>query len=224
MLSVDEAITSRRSVRAFKFDRVPHDTVAHILEVAARAPSGTNMQPWHVHVLTGDALTSLSDAVLDAFWNEPEKHEASRLHYLEKNRDPYLARRRKVGWDMYGLLGIGKGEHEKTRAAQAQNYKFFNAPVGMIFTIDRDMGWMSWLDYGMFIQNICVAARGQGLDTCSQAAWAGYHDVVEKHLGLPDLQLAHCGLSLGYEDTTAEVNKLETVREPLEEFVTFHGG
>ena len=103
MLSVDEAITSRRSVRAFKFDRVPHDTVAHILEVAARAPSGTNMQPWHVHVLRGDALTSLSDAVLDAFWNEPEKHEASRLHYLEKNRDPYLARRRKVGWDMYGL-------------------------------------------------------------------------------------------------------------------------
>jgi nitroreductase len=94
----------------------------------------------------------------------------------------------------------------------------------MIFTIDRDMGWMSWLDYGMFIQNICVAARGQGLDTCPQAAWAGFHDVVETHLGLTDVQLAHCGLSLGYEDTTAEVNKLETVREPLEEFVTFHGG
>ena len=174
--------------------------------------------------LTDDALTSLSDAVLDAFWNEPEKHEASRLHYLEKNRDPYLARRRKVGWDMYGLLGIGKGEHEKTREFHARNFKFFNAPVGMIFTIDRDMGWMSWLDYGMFIQNICVAARGQGLDTCPQAAWAGYHTLIEKHLGLPDVQLVHCGLSLGYEDTSAEVNKLETVREPLEDFVTFHGG
>lgn len=223
MLSVDEAITSRRSVRAFKPDPVPRETVAHILEIAARAPSGTNMQPWRVHVFTGAALNALCDAVLDAFWNEPEKHESDRLHYLEQNRDPYLARRRKVGWDLYGLLGIGKGEREKTRAFHAQNYKFFNAPVGMIFTIDRDMGWMSWLDYGMFIQNICVAARGQDLHTCPQAAWASYHDVVEKHLDLPEVQLVHCGMSLGYEDTDAVVNTLETVREPLEEFVTFHG-
>jgi nitroreductase len=224
MLSVDDAITTRRSVRAFKPDPVPHDTLAHVLEVAARAPSGTNMQPWHVHVFTGEAREALSAAVLDAFWNEPEKHESDRLHYLEKIRDPYLARRRKVGWDLYGLLGIGKGEREKTREWHAQNYKFFGASVGLIFTIDRDMGWMSWLDYGMFIENICLAARGQGLDTCAQAAWASYHKVVEKHLDLPEQQLVHCGMSLGYEDKEAEVNKLETVREPLDEFVTFHGG
>ena len=223
MSSVDEAITSRRSVRAFKSDPVPQETVAHILEVASRAPSGTNTQPWHVHVLTGDALTSLSKVVLEAFWNEPEKHENDRVHYLEKWRDPYLARRRKVGWDLYGLQGIAKGEHEKTREFHSRNFKFFNAPVGLIFTIDRDLGWMSWLDYGMFMQNICIAARGQDLHTCAQAAWATYHDVIEKHLDLPGQQLVHCGMSLGYEDTTAEVNKLETVREPLEAFVTFHG-
>lgn len=223
MLSVDDAITSRRSVRAFKSDPVPQATIAHILEVAARAPSGTNMQPWNVHVFTGAARQALCDVVLDAFWNEPGEHESDRLHYLEQNRDPYLARRRKVGWDLYGILGIGKGEREKTRDWHAQNYKFFDAPVGMIFTIDRDMGWMSWLDYGMFIQNICIAARGQGLDTCPQAAWASYHKVVEKHLGLPEQQIVHCGLSLGFEDTENKVNTLETVREPLEEFVTFHG-
>ena len=222
MLSVDEAIRSRRSVRAYKPDPVPQETITHILEVASRAPSGTNMQPWHVHIFTGDALNSLTSSVLDAFWNEPEEHQSDRQHYLEKIRDPYLARRRKVGWDLYGILGIGKGEREKTREFHAQNYKFFGAPVGMIFTIDHDMGWMSWLDYGMFIQNICIAARGQGLHTCPQAAWASYHDVVEKHLGLPEIQLVHCGMSLGYEDTEAAVNTLETVREPVEEFVTFH--
>jgi len=224
MSSVDEAITSRRSVRAFKSDPVPQETVAHILEVASRAPSGTNTQPWHVHVLTGDALTSLSNVVLEAFWNEPEKHQNDRVHYLEKWRDPYLARRRKVGWDLYGLQGIAKGEHEKTREFHSRNFKFFNAPVGLIFTIDRDLGWMSWLDYGMFMQNICIAARGQDLHTCAQAAWATYHDVIEKHLDLPGQQLVHCGMSLGYEDTTAVVNKLETVREPLDAFVTFHEG
>jgi nitroreductase len=180
------------------------------------------MQPWHVHIFTGDALNSLTSSVLDAFWNEPDEHQSDRQHYLEKIRDPYLARRRKVGWDLYGILGIGKGEREKTREYHAQNYKFFGAPVGMIFTIDHDMGWMSWLDYGMFIQNICIAARGQGLHTCPQAAWGSYHDVVEKHLGLPEIQLVHCGMSLGYEDTEAAVNTLETVREPVKEFVTFH--
>ncbi len=223
MLNVDEAITSRRSVRAFKSAPVPHETVAHILEVASRAPSGTNIQPWRVHVFTGDALVSLTDAVLDAYWKEPQMHKNDRQHYLEKMREPYLARRRKVGWDLYGLLEIKKGEHEKTREFHSRNFKFFNAPVGMIFTIDRDMGWMSWLDYGMFIQNICIAARGQDLHTCPQAAWGSYHDVIEKHLDLPEQQLVHCGLSLGYEDTAAEVNKLETIREPLDQFVTFHG-
>jgi len=223
MLSVDEAITSRRSVRAFRSDPVPRETVEHILEIASRAPSGTNIQPWRVHVLTGDALTSLSDAVLDAFWNEPHEHENDRQHYLDEMREPYLARRRKVGWDLYGLLGIEKGERDKTREFHSRNYQFFGAPVGLMFSIDRDMGWMSWLDYGMFIQNICLAARGQDLHTCAQAAWGQYHDVVEKHLNLPAEQLVHCGMSLGYEDSTAEVNKLETVRAPLEQFVTFHG-
>ena len=222
MLTVDEAILSRRSVRGYLPTPVPHEAVEHILQVASRAPSGTNTQPWKVHVLTGVALKGLSDAVLEAFYNDTDQHGNDRTHYLDKWRDPYLARRRKVGWDLYDLVGIKKGDREKTKSFHAKNFSFFGAPVGMIFTIDQDMGWMSWLDYGMFLQNICIAARGQGLHTCAQASWGTYHTVVEKELGLPGHELVHVGMSLGYEDTEAPQNSLATVREPLESFVTFH--
>ena len=222
MLTVDEAILSRRSVRGYLPTPVPHEAVEHILQVACRAPSGTNTQPWKVHVLTGVALKGLSDAVLDAFYNDTDQHGNDRTHYLDKWRDPYLARRRKVGWDLYDLVGIKKGDREKTKSFHAKNFSFFGAPVGMIFTIDQDMGWMSWLDYGMFLQNICIAARGQGLHTCAQASWGTYHIVVEKELGLPAHELVHVGMSLGYEDAEAPQNSLATVREPLESFVTFH--
>lgn len=222
MLTVDEAILSRRSIRAFRPDPVSRATIEHILEVARRAPSGTNTQPWKVHVFTGAALQRLSDAVLHAFWNESENHSNDRTHYLVKWRDPYLSRRRKVGWDLYDAMGIKKGERERTQAFHAKNFEFFGAPVGMIFTIDRDMGWMSWLDYGMFLQNICIAARGQGLHTCPQASWGNYHEVVEKELGLPAQEVVHVGMSLGYEDVDAPQNSLETVREPLDHFAAFH--
>ncbi len=222
MLTVDEAILSRRSVRAYLSAPISQPTIEHILEVARRAPSGTNTQPWKVHVLQGAALKRVAQAVLHAFWNEPEQHTNDRTNYLVKWRDPYLSRRRKVGWDLYDLMGIKKGERERTQNFHAKNYEFFGAPVGMIFTIDRDMGWMSWLDYGMFLQNICVAARGQDLHTCPQASWGNYHDIVEKELGLEEQELVHVGMSLGYEDTNAPQNSLSTVREPLEQFATFH--
>ena len=222
MLTVDEAILSRHSVRAYLSTPVSKAAIEHILEVASRAPSGTNTQPWKVHVLQGAALQRLSQAVLHAFWNEPEQHTNDRAHYLQKWRDPYLSRRRKVGWDLYDLVGIKKGERERTQQFHAKNFEFFGAPVGMIFTIDRDMGWMSWLDYGMFLQNICVSARGQDLHTCPQASWGNYHDIVEQELGLEEHELVHVGMSLGYEDINAPQNSLNTVREPLAQFATFH--
>ena len=175
-----------------------------------------------MQVFTGSALNRLSERVLSAFWNESDKHSNDRTHYLEKWRDPYLARRRKVGWDLYGLAGIKKGDREKTQKFHSMNFQFFGAPVGMIFTIDRDMGWMSWLDYGMFLQNICIAARGQDLHTCPQASWGNFHTVVEEELGLENHEVVHVGMSLGYEDATAPQNSLVTVREPVKNFVTFH--
>ena len=222
MLSVDDAILSRRSVRRFLPKPVPRETVEHILAVASRAPSGTNHQPWRVHVLTGAARQRLVDAVLEAYWKAPEQHAHDREYYLPEWREPYLGRRRKVGWDLYGLLGIAKGDRERMRAQHARNFMFFDAPVGLIFTIERDLGWASWMDYGMFLQNIMLAARGQGLHTCPQVSFGTYHKVIQKVLELPEREIAHCGMSLGYEDESAPENRLRTERVPVSEFAVFH--
>ena len=222
MIDVDDAILGRRSVRAFLPEVVERATVAHILAVASRAPSGTNTQPWNVHVIMGAAKERLSQAVLDAHYDPNIENSNERLYYMREWREPYIARRRKIGWDMYGLLGITRGDKQKMHDQHARNYNFFDAPVGLIFTIDKEMYWGSWLDYGMFLQNVMLAARGQGLETCPQAAFAGYHAIVRECLGLPDTDAVICGMSLGKEDTSATVNKLETVREAVADFTVFH--
>tara|TARA_B100000686_G_scaffold104414_1_gene111641 strand:- start:3032 stop:3724 length:693 start_codon:yes stop_codon:yes gene_type:complete len=219
---VKEAIISRRSIRQFSDKPVSKEIVKDILGIASRAPSGTNIQPWSVHVLMGNSLKIFKEKATSIFLDEKLEKKNDRIHYMENFRDPYITRRRKIGWDLYDLLGIKKGEYEKTREFHSQNFQFFNASVGMIFTIEKDLGWMSWLDYGMFIQNICVAARGCGLHTCPQAAWAQLHNYIAPILGIKGNHIIHCGLSLGYEDTGAKVNELRTVRENIENFVTFH--
>lgn len=221
--AVDDAITSRRSVRAFLPTPVPRETVEHILKVARRAPSGTNTQPWKVRVLAGAAKDRLCEAVLHAYETEPEKHAYSYKYYPAEIPEPYISRRRKVGWDLYGLLGINKGEREKTHAQHARNYLFFDAPVGLIFTIDKVLEQGSWLDYGMFLENVMVAARGQGLHTCPQAAWVQYHRVVIDVLAIPDTEEMVCGMALGHEDVNAPENALRTGREPVSGFASFEG-
>jgi nitroreductase len=216
-----DAIASRRSVRAFRSDPVPREVVERILAAAARAPSGTNMQPWRVRVLTGAAKARLSKAVWDAAMNEPEPHKSEYAYYPAQFPEPYLSRRRKVGWDLYGLLGIKKGETDKMRLQHGRNYLFFGAPVGMICTIERVLEIGSWLDHGMFLENIMVAARGFGLHTCPQAAFAPYHKVIRRELGIPESEMVVCGMSLGYEDTSAVENTLRTERDPLGGFVEF---
>ncbi|MEQ8586199.1 MAG: nitroreductase [Thalassobaculaceae bacterium] len=217
---VEEAVGQRRSVRAFTPEPVPRATIERILQVAARAPSGTNMQPWKVHVLTGVAKDRLSAAILKAFDGD-EEHAGEWAYYPKKFRDPYLARRRKVGWDLYGLLGIEKGDTERMHAQHGRNHLFFDAPVGLIFTIDRDLEIGSWLDYGMFLQNVMVVARSHGLETCPQAAFAPFHKVIRAEIGLDDVEAVVCGMSLGYADWDKAENTLITERMPLEEFVTF---
>ena len=222
MIDVDDAINGRRSVRAFLPDPVDRATVAHILAIASRAPSGTNTQPWKAHVLMGAAKDRLIQAMLAAHYDPDTRSANERLYYMSEWRDPYITRRRKVGWDLYELLGITRQDKQKMHDQHARNFMFFDAPVGLIFTIDRDMNWGSWLDYGMFLQNVMLAARGQGLETCPQAAFAGYHAIVRECLGLPDTDAVICGMSLGKEDTSATVNKLETVREAVADFTVFH--
>ena len=221
---VDAAITSRRSVRAFLPRPVPEADVRAILQVASRAPSGSNVQPWKVYVLTGDRLTALSDAIV-AVYNDPHKAAAQSEPYAYYPRqwiEPYLARRRKVGWDLYGLLGIGKGDKPAMHAQHGRNYRFFDAPVGLLFTIDTTMEQGSWLDYGMFLENIMVAARGRGLDTCPQAAFTQFHRVIKRELGLGDHEMVVCGMALGVADPEAVANRLTTARAAVDEFTTFH--
>jgi nitroreductase len=185
--AVDAAITSRRSIRAFLPTPVPRETVEQILRVAARAPSGTNTQPWQVHVLTGEAQGALSRDIRAAYDDPAERARTPRSTPTTppSGVSPYIDRRRKVGWDLYGLLGIGKADKARMHEQHGRNYDFFDAPVGLIFTIDRVMQQGSWLDYGMFLQNVMVAARARGLDTCPQAAFTQFHRIIAAAPGLP---------------------------------------
>jgi nitroreductase len=221
--AVDAAITTRHSVRAFLDTLVPIETVRDILRIAARAPSGTNTQPWRVTVLTGQARVELSRRVGEAY-DDPaqrEAHTQEYAYYPTRWVSPYIERRRKIGWDLYGLLGIGKIDHPRMHRQHARNFKFFDAPVGLIFTIDRVLERGSWLDYGMFLQNIMVAARARGLDTCPQAAWTPFHRLIAEFLQLPADEMVVCGMSLGVADPQAIENTLATERAPVEQFARF---
>jgi nitroreductase len=223
--AVDAAITSRRSIRAFLPTPVPREDIAQILQVAARAPSGTNTQPWKVYVLQGERKQALSSAIL-AIHNDPEQaklHTEEYAYYPREWISPFIERRRKVGWDLYALLGLTRDNKAGMAAQHGRNYDFFGAPVGLIFTIDRIMQLGSWLDYGMFLQNIMVAARGRGLDTCPQAAFTQYHQVIGQVLALPENETVVCGMALGVADMSKIENSLITDRVRVEEFVKFVG-
>lgn len=221
--AVDAAIESRHSMRAFLPTPVPRETVQDILRVASRAPSGTNTQPWQVHVLTGAARQRLSERIL-AIYDDPEElatHSEEYAYYPREWASPYIDRRRKVGWDLYGLLKIAKGDKVRMHEQHGRNYSFFDAPVALMFTIDRVMQQGSWLDYGMFLQNIMIAARGRGLHTCPQAAFTQFHRVIAEELQLKPTQMLVCGMSLGHADPAATENSLITEREPVAGFTRF---
>ena len=220
---VDEAICSRRSIRAFLPTPVERSDIEALLTVAARAPSGSNTQPWKVRVITGAALQNLSNEILKAYLDPAEAatHKEEYQYYPQQWVAPYVDRRRKVGWDLYALMGLTRDNKAGMQAQHGRNYAFFDAPVGLIFTIDRVMEQGSWLDYGMFLQNIWVAARARGLDTCPQAAFTPFHRVIARVLNLPDSEQLVCGMALGYADLGKIENTLLTEREPVAGFTQF---
>ena len=225
--AVDEAITSRSSIRAFTAQPVPRETLTHLLEVASRAPSGTNCQPWRVYVLQGTSRNTLVDKVCaahDALRADPSlasQYAEEYDYYPQQWVSPYIDRRRENGWGLYGLLGIGKADKDKMHAQHQRNYRFFDAPVGFMFTVDRVMGRGSLVDYGAFLQNIMVAARGHGLHTCPQAAWNGFSSIILPHIGAQASEMLVCGMALGYADTAATVNSFHTPRVPVADFTTW---
>lgn len=223
--SVDTAVGTRFSARAFLRDKpVEREKIRHILDVACRSPSGTNTQPWKVYVLQGASRDGLVDKVCaahDAIYLNPAlavEYEEEYDYYPEKLVSPYIDRRRENGWGLYGLLGIAKGEKDKMHAQHHRNFKFFDAPVGLMFTIERVLGRGSLVDCGMFIQNVMVLARAQGLHTCPQAAWNRFAKIVLPHVGASPLEMLVCGMSMGYADVSAKVNTFHTPRLPVEDF------
>ena len=224
---VDEAIASRMSARAFTAQPVPRELLQAILQVASRAPSGTNCQPWHVYVLQGasrDTLVQQVCALHDAMRTDPAlvaQYAEEYDYYPQKWISPYIDRRRENGWGLYGLLGIGKGDKDRMHEQHQRNYRFFDAPVGLMFTVDRVMGRGSLLDYGCFLQSIMVSARGHGLHTCPQAAWNGFSKVIMPHIGAGADEMLVCGMALGYADETAVVNGFHTPRVPVQDFTTW---
>lgn len=221
---VDAAINTRRSVRAFLPTPVARDTVEMLLKLAARSASGSNIQPWRVRVIGGDVKTRLEQAIVDAVErNGSEPYQREWNYYPVNWREPFHGRRRKIGWDMYRLLGVAKGDFEGTQRARMRNYEFFGAPIGMIFTLDEDLEIGSWLDLGIYLGSLMIAARGHGLHTCPQAAFADFHTVIRAQLGIPESEVVICGMALGHIDPDARVNRLVTERAPLADYASFDG-
>ena len=227
MNSVDQAIESRMSVRAFTKEPVSREMILNLLDLSARAPSGTNTQPWKAYVLEGEKLQQLCNdvcAAYDSIARHPElekEYQAGYDYYPTKWFSPYIDRRRENGWGLYGLLGITKGDKDKMHAQHRKNFEFFGAPVGIFFTIDKELGRGSMLDYGMFLQNFMIAARGKNLDTCPQAAWNTFSKIILPFIGARDNEMLVCGMALGYADKEDIVNTFRTPRVSAEEFTTW---
>jgi len=220
--AVIEAVVNRRSMRRFLPDLVAPDIVRAILSGASRAPSGSNFQPWHVHVVTGTAREKLSQAVLNAVETGDCSEEYA--YAPAEIAEPYLSRRRKVGHDLYKLYGIERDDYVGRKRAMLRNFEFFGAPVGLFFTLERSLLYGSWLDCGMFMQNVMILARAYGLDTCPQQAWCEYGHVVHEQLGIPDTHILLSGMALGRTDPDAPENTLVAERVEIDQFTEFHNG
>ncbi len=219
--SVKQAILSRRSVRAFLPRPVERSTIAELLEIAARAPSGGNLQPWRVDVLTGALLDALKAEALAALG--ADRSEMELQVYPSPLPEPYRTHRHRSGEALYAALGIPREDRPARLAQFARNFAAFGAPVLLLFSIDRIFDRPQWAHLGMFMQNLMLAALERGLATCPQEAWAAVHDVIGRHIEQPAERILYCGMALGYADPEAAVNSLRTERQPVETFARFRG-
>jgi len=220
-MHVSDAIKQRQSTRAFLDKPVKRETVNAILDTARWAPSGVNMQPWRVAVVSGQSKQRLAEAIIAARESETPENPDYR-YYPQEWFEPYKGRRKETGLALYGALGIGREDKEQRIAAWYNNYRFFGAPVGLLVFLDRRLAKGSWIDIGIFIQNIMLAAEAEGLATCPQASLAEYPDIVRDTLGIDNDWALACGIALGYPDKSAAVNGYRTPREPVEAFTSWH--
>jgi len=222
-MKIEEAIRSRRSVRAFTEEPVTQGQIQRILEISQRSPSGTNTQPWNTYVCTGSVRDAIVSDVSELFDQGKAASYEEYDYYPEVWKDKHRDRRRGVGWGLYGLLGIEKGDREGGMRQAKRNFSFFDAPVGIFVTTDAYLGRGSWFDTGLYMQTIMLAARAEGLHTCPQAAWISFQEPIFRHLNIPGDQVLVSGLALGHEDTSAIENTLVSEREAVENVVNYSG-
>ncbi len=222
-MRVTEAVATRMSCRAFLPTPVPEVTVREILEAARQAPSGGNLQPWHVYALTGAPLAELRATVRSRLPQNPRGEDPEYDIYPQNLGEPYRSRRYKCGEDMYATIGVPREDKMRRLLQFARNYAFFDAPVGLLFYVDRQMGPPQWADVGMFMQTVMLLARERGLHTCAQEAWSVWHRTVGEFLGVPAELMLFAGMALGYRDESAPINALRTDRAALEEIAVFRG-
>jgi nitroreductase len=222
-MNVTEAIDSRMSCRAFLNKPVPFAVVHSILEIAKRAPSGGNLQPWHVHALTGAPLREFLALIRARLPMTPRGEGSEYDVYPKEITEPYRSRRFQCGEDLYATIGVPREDKPARLNQFARNYELFGAPVVLFFAIDRQMGFGQWADLGMYMQNVMLLAREKGLHTCAQEAWAVWHKQIAAFLSFPPNLMFFCGMALGYGDDDAPINRLRTDRAALSEFATLRG-
>ena len=223
MMNVKEAFVSRRSVRRFLPDNVSKEKIENILEGAAFTPSGHNIQPWHVYVIQGKKKLSMTNSIIEAIKDGSANEMKNEFDYYPTEWfEPFVSRRRAVGFELYNLLGIGRDDFEARDKQMQENFHFFGAPVGMFITMDRRLATGTFMDLGMFIQSILVGARGEGLHSCGQVAFTKFHTLIAEQLKFKENEMLVCGVSIGYEDTSAPENALRVEKLQYSDFTTFY--
>jgi len=223
-MDVRDAVASRYSCRAFLPTPVPEATVRAIVELAARAPSAGNMQPWRVYALAGERVEALKALLAPRMASELPKGEGTDYTiYPHPLTEPYSARRFTVGELLYKAIGIPREDKPARYRQFAHNYIFFGAPVALFFAREKSHGPAQWADIGGYLQTVCLLARDHGLHTCPQQAWVSFHKTVRPFLDLPDNLMIYSGMAMGYADETAPINRWRSPREPLNAFASFAG-
>jgi nitroreductase len=219
-MNVAEAISGRASCRAFTDQPVAIETVERILQVAIRAPSGGNLQPWRVHLLAGERMREFRALMASRLAAQPTGETSEYDVYPPQLKEPYRTRRFKCGEDLYATIGIARGNRPARLAQFARNYNFFGAPLALFISVDRQMGAPQWADLGMFLQSIMLLLHEQGLSSCPQEAWAAWPKTVGDFVQLPPEMMLFCGMAIGYRDAEAPINQLRTERAALADTVT----
>lgn len=222
-MKVSDAINTRITTRAFLDRPVPGEVLRRILETAKRAPSGGNLQPWHVWVLAGEPMVRFKALIKEKAAVTPRGEGTEYNIYPAELKEPYKARRFKCGEDMYATINVPREDKFGRLMNFARNFEFFGAPAAFFFAIDRQMQQGQWADLGMFMQSIMLLAREEGLHTCPQEAWAIWHKTVGEYLSIPAELMLFCGMGIGFIDGAHPINRLRTDRAPLDEFATFVG-